>query len=310
MNTKNTASQPNVVSIGDDAQFQALLDRFFITSNWGSTQIRAEIVAHLDSKLRAPADQAASVAREYYFRADACKAKVPTDTDCICWHAEGTGPMANYPAGIGTWRNASPQQSLAPAADKIEIPSNEEFDKLYESHVGHPADFAADVLERWGGWPMGILGQGGSGVLPVAAEGQVSAAAPTFDRAEFIRRAVLAVAEIPDRDSPEDQPEMMLVTGDELRGILASGFELASEGQAQTSEAAGDFERGVIAALGVMTAHGYPHGSTYHDEIVSSVGEESIYAVAEDEDYAWAGLDPAKKPGAAQLADSTGGVKS
>lgn len=48
-------------------------------------------------------------------------------------------------------------------------------------------------------------------------------------RAEFIRRVLLEVAELPDRDSPEDQPEMMLVTHEELRSILTSGFELADE---------------------------------------------------------------------------------
>lgn len=49
------------------------------------------------------------------------------------------------------------------------------------------------------------------------------------NRAEFIRRIILAVAEIPDRDSPEGQPEMMLVTGPELTGIITSAFESADE---------------------------------------------------------------------------------
>jgi hypothetical protein len=35
-----------------------------------------------------------------------------------------------------------------------------------------------------------------------------------------IEAVILAVAEIPDRDSPEDQPEMMLVSDKELRSIL------------------------------------------------------------------------------------------
>lgn len=37
---------------------------------------------------------------------------------------------------------------------------------------------------------------------------------------EQIEQVILAVAELSDRDSPEDQPEMMLVTADELRGII------------------------------------------------------------------------------------------
>jgi hypothetical protein len=37
---------------------------------------------------------------------------------------------------------------------------------------------------------------------------------------KFIDAIVREVAELPDRDSPPDQPEMMLVTADELRNIL------------------------------------------------------------------------------------------
>lgn len=36
----------------------------------------------------------------------------------------------------------------------------------------------------------------------------------------WIDSIVRAVCELPDRDSPEDQPEMMLVTDKELRAIL------------------------------------------------------------------------------------------
>lgn len=39
-------------------------------------------------------------------------------------------------------------------------------------------------------------------------------------RKDFINRVVLRVAELPDRNSPDDQPDMMLVTDKELRGIL------------------------------------------------------------------------------------------
>lgn len=40
------------------------------------------------------------------------------------------------------------------------------------------------------------------------------------DAREISRRIALRVAEIPDRTSPEDQPEMMLVTPNELRRIV------------------------------------------------------------------------------------------
>lgn len=56
------------------------------------------------------------------------------------------------------------------------------------------------------------------------------------------------------------------------------------------------FAQGVIAALAVLTSHGHPHGSTMHDEVMITVGEKSIYAAAEDEDYEWAGLNKRKKP--------------
>lgn len=57
------------------------------------------------------------------------------------------------------------------------IPCNEELERVAEGHQGHPADFAADVLQRWGGWQPGLLGYGGKlnanlapavGVEPVA----------------------------------------------------------------------------------------------------------------------------------------------
>lgn len=50
-----------------------------------------------------------------------------------------------------------------------------------------------------------------------------------WSRADFIERIVLGVAEIPDRDSPEDQPEMMLVTTEELRTIIENVFDAADE---------------------------------------------------------------------------------
>lgn len=38
---------------------------------------------------------------------------------------------------------------------------------------------------------------------------------------EWVREVVERVAELPDRTSPDDWPEAMLVTGDELEGIIA-----------------------------------------------------------------------------------------
>lgn len=42
------------------------------------------------------------------------------------------------------------------------------------------------------------------------------------ERGPIITQIIQAVAELPDRTSPEDRPEMMLVSCDELEGILES----------------------------------------------------------------------------------------
>jgi 20S proteasome alpha/beta subunit len=49
------------------------------------------------------------------------------------------------------------------------------------------------------------------------ADGKVRAG---MEVQKWIDSIVQAVQELPDRDSPEDQPEMMLVTDKELRGII------------------------------------------------------------------------------------------
>ena len=63
-----------------------------------------------------------------------------------------------------------------------------------------------------------------AGCKPVAPVAD-AVAQSGIDRAAFTQKILLSVAEIPDRDSPEDQPEMMLVTSEELSGIIASAFE-------------------------------------------------------------------------------------
>ena len=55
---------------------------------------------------------------------------------------------------------------------QVELPSNEELESVWENHVGHPADFAADVLQRWGGWQPGLLGYGGKLAEALAAQSQ------------------------------------------------------------------------------------------------------------------------------------------
>jgi hypothetical protein len=50
-----------------------------------------------------------------------------------------------------------------------------------------------------------------------------------FDREEFMRQVLESACEIPDRNSPEDQPEMLLLTTEELENIMRSAFELIDE---------------------------------------------------------------------------------
>lgn len=46
-------------------------------------------------------------------------------------------------------------------------------------------------------------------------------------RAEIIEGVIRDVAELPDRTSPEDWPEAMMVTADELRSILLARLSMA-----------------------------------------------------------------------------------
>lgn len=45
-------------------------------------------------------------------------------------------------------------------------------------------------------------------------------------RADIVNDVIQAVAELPDRTSPEDWPDAMLVTADELRAILLDRLSL------------------------------------------------------------------------------------
>jgi hypothetical protein len=74
-----------------------------------------------------------------------------------------TAPTLPHPALDRA--NAGERESYRDVMQKSpnELPTTEELEALYETtHYGHPADFAADVLERWGGWMPGLLGHGGA----------------------------------------------------------------------------------------------------------------------------------------------------
>lgn len=42
--------------------------------------------------------------RQYYFRTNQCSAPSAWDRDCICWHDEGSGPLAGITPENSTWR--------------------------------------------------------------------------------------------------------------------------------------------------------------------------------------------------------------
>lgn len=101
---------------------------------------------------------------------------------------------------VGLYEQARAKQVPVPAtASGDDLPTVGELESVWEMHAGHPADFAADVLERWGGWPQGILGQGGS--LDRAA---VSAA--TKPTADLSASGLLKLWEQAQTDATETMP--------------------------------------------------------------------------------------------------------
>jgi len=70
-----------------------------------------------------------------------------------------------------------------------------------------------------------ILTHGANDGSPVPAHAKVNAFAH-----EIAAYVVRAVAELPDRNSPPEWPEAMLVTGDELTLIVANAFSAIAKG--------------------------------------------------------------------------------
>ncbi|MBD8627692.1 hypothetical protein IFT64_12170 [Oxalobacteraceae sp. CFBP 8753] len=68
-------------------------------------------------------------------------------------------------------------------------------------------------------------------------------------QADWISAVVLDVAELPDRDSPEEWPEAMLVTGDELRTLIALHASAATLSPLCGTQHAATGDRALLAAL-------------------------------------------------------------
>jgi len=169
MNTKNTASQPNVASIGDDARFHDLVADYVKSRELASKSAHAaaykELTSYLDSKLRAPADQAASVAVEGFqmvaLPIDPTEAMVQAGID------SGKSKPFSYASCFRAMLAAAPQQSLAPAADCPACNGH----GLIGGCFGQTPESYEEVS---------IACEECDGTGKVAAEGQVSAAAPAL----------------------------------------------------------------------------------------------------------------------------------
>lgn len=106
------------------------------------------------------------------------------------------------------------------APDTPVAPTNEELEVLWnDAHYGHAADFAADVLERWGGWQAGMLGYGGSLNAQVAAPLPAAPAPTTFK--QFDGYACRGVAEAMARQSVAALPAEQAPT--DVAGELQKG---------------------------------------------------------------------------------------
>jgi hypothetical protein len=223
MNTKNTASQPKAASIADDAQFVQLLDEFW-SRQFGTIAERAEdIFTHLDSKLSAPADQAASVAQEPV-------AEIMSDY-MLVWAGQG------------------------PIAPLIERNSLKVGDKLYAK--------------------------------PVAAEGQVSAAAPA-DLSKLPRYShIWTTGQMEKREN-----------GSYFEVADVEALFRASEGQAQTS--AGEV---IAVSQDEATALNNILGAIQWNDTISAAGIREVYAA--DMKTSWEVADRAL---AAQSADKATGA--
>lgn len=112
-------------------------------------------------------------------------------------------------------------------------------------HVFTAREVAAENREAWGHPCYGVKGCGLKGprqscesyrvAIAIAlppAPGEARPSAPPAD----IDSIIQAVAELPDRTSPEDWPEAMLVTAEELRTILQSRVPVSTPGPLKALE--------------------------------------------------------------------------
>ena len=113
---------------------------------------KGELVAWMQSK--EDSDPACDPAAKLLTMTDAWKRKLIAEG--------GTSAAYANEHDVPLYSGSSPTSAIGARAEELpSLPTNEELDELYQRHFGHPADFGADVLSRWGGWQPGLLGQGG-----------------------------------------------------------------------------------------------------------------------------------------------------
>lgn len=81
------------------------------------------------------------------------------------------------------------------------------------NHTGQPETILPD-------WRDGRIRELEQQLAEARAARKECASPDSREVATFLGDIVLDVAEIPDRTSPDDQPEIMLVTGEELKRIV------------------------------------------------------------------------------------------
>lgn len=77
--------------------------------------LRESVIDIVNQRLTSMAVTTEAPKRQYYYKVNACRAADVTDSNCICWHDEGTGPLADDPGSIKTWRKAHADMPLAPS---------------------------------------------------------------------------------------------------------------------------------------------------------------------------------------------------
>lgn len=110
--------------------------------------------AMLDAVPRQEAKPAVQLRRQYFYKTNACTARDASQPDCVCWHEEGAGPLADDPDSIRDWHAAPSQQPAAVQAPAPEVIAERwvvYYDNLgeepYTSTYMHPLKLYESKLE-------------------------------------------------------------------------------------------------------------------------------------------------------------------